>query len=88
MKSNELPTILIFLGTAIGIYLICIVAILLFFIMFVIVWKYRQSILKLIPRTKAVCSFKREHGEDNNETDGYAVIDDIYFVEKTLSQKR
>jgi len=56
--------------------------------MFVIVWKYRQSILKLIPRTKAVCSFKREHGEDNNETDGYAVIDDIYMVEKTLSQKR
>jgi hypothetical protein len=44
--------------------------------------------LKLITRTKAVCSLKRQHDEDNNKTDGYTVIDELYLVEKTLSQKR
>ena len=67
--------------------MICIVVALLVFIMFVIVWKYRQSMLKLITRTKAVCSLKRQHAEDNNESDGYNVIDELYLKEKTLSKK-
>jgi hypothetical protein len=44
--------------------------------------------LKLITRTKAVCSLKRQHAEDNNESDGYNVIDELYLMEKTLSKKR
>ena len=80
--------IVIILGTGIGIYLICISVGLLVFIMFVVVWKYRQSMLKLITCTKAVCSLKKQHDEDNNKTDGYTVIDELYLVEKTLSQKR
>jgi ABC-type uncharacterized transport system permease subunit len=71
--------IVIILGTGIGIYLICISVGLLVFIMFVVVWKYRQSMLKLITCTKAVFSLKRQHDEDN-ETDGYTVIDELYLV--------
>ena len=48
-----------------------------------------QAIYAQINNLYKSCLFlKRQHDEDNNETDGYCVIDELYLVEKTLSQKR